>query len=68
MKTPATMQSGAGFFVMICKAMGSDGRWCRRNFFVIVPFWAAVDTGGGESGVEFGGISVEEVLHHGIEA
>ena len=35
---------------------------------VLLAFGAAFDAGGGEPGVEFGGVAAVEVLHHGVEA
>jgi hypothetical protein len=34
----------------------------------LLPLGAAFDAGGGEPGVEFGGIAAVEILHHGVEA
>ena len=35
---------------------------------VFVALWAAFDAGGGEPGVELGGVAAVEDLHHGVEA
>ena len=35
---------------------------------VLLALGAALDAGGGEPGVEFGGVAAVEVLHHGVEA
>ncbi len=34
----------------------------------LVAFGAAFEAGGGEPGVEFGGVAAVAVLHHGVEA
>ena len=43
---------------------GGDG----GSSAVFVALGAAFDSGGGEPGVELGGVATVEVLHHGVEA
>jgi hypothetical protein len=47
---------------------GRGGGAGGGSFLCLVALGAAFDAGGGEPGVEFGGVAAVEVLHHGVEA